>query len=71
VQASGRNFTRQVDRLPPDEVVAEIDRTVDMTKLEETLMREGIQKFADPQKALLQLIAREHKTLALGAAAGH
>ncbi len=34
-------------------------------KLEETLMREGIQKFADPQKALLKLIA--DKRAALGA----
>jgi len=28
-----------------------------MGHLEETLMREGISKFADPHKALIQLIA--------------
>jgi transaldolase len=30
---------------------------VNIVHLEETLMREGIAKFADPQKALLNLIA--------------
>jgi transaldolase len=59
VQASGRTFSRMVDRMPPAEVVAEIEMKVDMSKLEEVLMREGIQKFADPQKALLALIAKK------------
>ncbi len=68
VQASGRTFTRQVDRPLPDDVVAEIERLVDMHKLEETLMREGVQKFADPQKALLALIADRRKSLAKGRA---
>jgi transaldolase len=65
VQRSGRSFTRRVDELPPADVLGEIDRLVDMQKLEETLMREGIQKFADPQKALLKLIA--DKRAAIGA----
>ena len=51
VAQSGRTFTRQVDRLPPQEVIEEIDRLVDMEKLEATLMAEGIAKFANPQKA--------------------
>src|SRR5205823_7615302 len=53
VQASGRTFTRQVDQLPPEDVLDEIDRKVDMKKLEKTLMEEGLKKFADPGKALL------------------
>jgi transaldolase len=57
VQESGRTFTRNVDKLPPADVVAEIEKKVDMAKLEETLMREGLEKFADPQKSLLKLIA--------------
>jgi len=57
VQQSGITFTRQVDKLPPKEVLDEIDKKVDMQKLEEALMREGIEKFAEPQKALLKLIA--------------
>jgi transaldolase len=64
IQESGRAFTRQVDQLPPADVVAEIDRLVGMKKLEETLMQEGVKKFADPQKALLTLIDERRKALA-------
>lgn len=63
VEASGRTFTRRVDQLPPAEVLAEIDAKVDMAKLEEVLMREGVAKFADPHKALLKLIARKRQAL--------
>jgi transaldolase len=54
---SGLEFTRQVDRLPSEAILQEIDRAVDMTKLEETLMEEGIAKFAEPQKKLLATVA--------------
>ncbi|MDZ4782684.1 MAG: transaldolase family protein, partial [Planctomycetia bacterium] len=64
VEKSDRTFTREVDQLPPAAVLEEIDRLVDIQKLEETLMREGIQKFADPQKALLKLIAQKRGALA-------
>jgi len=50
--------------MPPKAVLDEIDQKVDMKHLEETLMREGVQKFADPQKALLALIATKRKQLA-------
>jgi transaldolase len=63
VQASGRTFTRQVDKLPAKEVLAEIDEKVDLDHMEEVLMSEGIKKFADPQKALLALIAEKRKAL--------
>jgi transaldolase len=63
VQMSGRTFTRAVDQLPPPEVLAEIAAKVDMGKLEETLMEEGLKKFADPQKALLALIANKRAAL--------
>ena len=64
VQKSGRQFTRQVDiLLPPKAVLDEIDAKVDMQKLEETLMSEGLHKFADPQKALLKLIAAKRASL--------
>lgn len=59
VQISGRTFTRQVDQMPPDGILAEIDGKVDMIQLEETLMREGLEKFAEPQKALIKLIAEK------------
>ena len=63
VARSGRTFTRQVDRLPPPEVCAEIDRLVDMKKLEATLMEEGIAKFANPLKKLLALVAEKRQAI--------
>ena len=63
VQASGRTISRAVDQMPPAEVLEEIDSRVDIGKLEETLVREGIVKFADPQKNLLALIAAKRADL--------
>ncbi len=60
---TGKIFTRQVDQLPAREVLDEIDRLVDFQHLEETLMQEGLKKFADPQNALLSLIAETRKSL--------
>jgi transaldolase len=68
MQASGRIIKKQVDQLPPREVLDEIVRLVDIKKLEETLMYEGVKKFADPQKALLAQIAQKRKELARAAA---
>ncbi|MDC0262229.1 transaldolase [Planctomycetaceae bacterium] len=61
---AGATYTPQVDQLPSGEVLAEIDQKVDFTKLEEVLMQEGLQKFADPQKGLLALIGDKRKELA-------
>jgi transaldolase len=61
VAKSNLTFTRQVDQLPAADVVAEIDRLVDMDRLETTLMAEGIDKFANPQKALLALVAKKRQ----------
>ena len=63
-EASGLTFTRQIEQMPPQAVLDEIDRAVDLQKLEDVLMAEGIKKFADPQKALLALIANKRKELA-------
>lgn len=56
---TGKVFSRKVDRLPKAEIVAEIDQKVDFAKLENVLMEEGLAKFADPLKALLELIAKK------------
>lgn len=53
---AGKVFERKVDQLPPKEVLADIDAKVDFAKLEEVLMSEGLAKFADPFKKLLQTI---------------
>ena len=63
VEKSGRTITRHVDELPSAAVLADIDAKVDIAKLEATLMAEGISKFADPQKALLKLIAAKRAEL--------
>jgi transaldolase len=57
VAASGRTFSSQIEQLPPKEVLDAIDRHVDFQKLENFLMADGLKKFADPQKALLELIS--------------
>jgi transaldolase len=61
IQKSGRTIVRRVDEMPPADVLSEIDTKVDISHLEETLMREGVKKFADPQKALLKLIAEKRR----------
>jgi transaldolase len=50
--------------MPAQQVLDEIDRAVDVEHLETTLMSEGIKKFADPQKALLALVAEKRAALA-------
>jgi transaldolase len=63
VAKSGLTFRRLVEEMPPREVLAEIDAKVDEQQLEEWLMQEGVAKFADPQKALLALIAKKRQEL--------
>ena len=60
---TGATYSRTIDKFPPADVVAEIDREVDFAKLEETLMFEGLAKFADPHKALIKLISDKRKSL--------
>lgn len=54
---TGKVFRRKVDQLPPDEILAEIDRNVDFEQLEQVLMAEGLAKFSEPFQSLLNLIA--------------
>jgi transaldolase len=63
VQGSGRTFTRQIEQLPPRDVLTEIDAALDINKMEETLMEEGLKKFADPQKDLLKLVAQKRAAM--------
>ena len=64
VEQSGRTITRHVDQFPAAAVLAEIGAKVDMQKLEDVLMSEGVQKFADPFKSLLALIGQKRTALA-------
>ncbi len=67
-EMAGRVFTSQVATLPAVGVLDEIDRLVDWQRLEDTLMSEGLQKFAVPQKGLLALIAEKRRQFASSAA---
>lgn len=63
VSKSGRQFTRQIDSMPPAEVVREIETKVDLDHMESVLMEEGIKKFADPFRTLLKMIASKRAAL--------
>ncbi|MCA9073428.1 MAG: transaldolase [Planctomycetaceae bacterium] len=62
-EMDGRTFTRRVDEMPDASVLSDIDEKVDFEQMEEVLMREGLQKFSDPQRALLQLIQEKRSAL--------
>jgi transaldolase len=59
VADSGLIFESQVERMPDKQLLDEIDREVDTEDLHRVLMREGVDKFASPQKKLLELIAQK------------
>ncbi len=61
---SGRTFSRQVDKLPEANILADIDAKVDFAAMEQFLMEDGLKKFADPQKSLLASIAEKRAKLA-------
>jgi transaldolase len=64
VEKLNKKFTRQIDQMPPDSVLKEIDQKVDVDKMEKVLMEEGTKKFSDPQHALLKLIGEKRAQLA-------
>ena len=62
-QSSGLQFSTRINELPVDDVLGEIDRLVEIQTLEDTLMKQGIAKFADPHKGLLELIAGKREAI--------
>ena len=64
VQESGKAYERRVDALPPEAVLDEIDAKVDIEALERTLMEEGLAKFADPHRELIESISSRRERLA-------
>jgi len=57
------DYVKQIDKMPAQSILDEIDKKVDPAKMETVLMDEGTAKFADPHKALLKLIAEKRKAL--------
>jgi len=64
VEKLNKTYTRKVDQMPAKEIVDEIANKVSQQKLEDKLMEEGTAKFADPQHALLKLVADKRAALA-------
>lgn len=64
VEEMGKTYSRQVDKMPPDNVLREIDEKVDQDQMEQVLMTEGKAKFADPFKQLLEAIDHKRRSLA-------
>ena len=63
VQELGKTYSKTVDEMPPQELVEEMQSKIDVPKMHEVLMREGVKKFTDPQNALLSLIAEKRASL--------
>ncbi len=63
IAAGNFKFERQVDKLPDAAIVAELNSATNMQHLHDTLMAEGIAKFAAPQKQLLATIASKRQAL--------
>jgi transaldolase len=66
VERSPKTYTRRIEQMPSPSIVSEIDRKVHMAALERVLMLEGINKFVEPQRALLRLIAQKRASLLAG-----
>ncbi len=56
-------YLRRVDQMPPDAVLRAIDEKVDQKEMERVLMSEGAKKFVDPQRVLLDRIARKREEM--------
>ena len=61
---STERFRRRVDQLPDQQILDEIDGQIDFQQMHETLMSEGIAKFADPQKQLIALLSERRAAMA-------
>ena len=62
-EMDGKVFEKSIDKMPPQEVLDEIDEKVDFEAMHAALMDEGVRKFTDPQNALLALIKERRESL--------
>ena len=58
-------FQNSVTQVPNPRVLGEIYRVVDFERLEQTLIEEGVEKFANPHKQLIEVISEKRKAIAL------
>ena len=64
IQSLGNTYAKVSRTLPDQAVIDEFEQKVDIQTLEDTLMAEGTEKFADPQKKLIQTISDKRSELA-------
>jgi transaldolase len=64
-QLGGTTYSKTIDQLPSAEVLSEIAEKVDMAKLEDVLMSEGLAKFAKPQQDLIDLISTKRAAISV------
>ncbi len=57
------SFTKTAGELPDKAILDELDAKVDLQKMEDFLMEEGIDKFAKPQNKLLETVGTKRKEL--------
>ena len=63
VDKLNKSYAKQIDKLPPDAVLKDIDDKVDAKEMERVLMLEGLEKFATPQKQLIKTITGKRQAL--------
>jgi len=63
VANSGQVFSRNLDTMPSHAIISELDAAVNVPDLEKVLMEQGVAKFVDPQKQLLQTIQEKRAKL--------
>lgn len=63
IDSHGAGYGSRIHDLPPQQVLDQIARDVDPQQLEQVLMDEGVRKFADPHKALIELITQKRQSL--------
>jgi len=64
IEKSGVTYEKSVHLMPKPQLLEEIGQKVDMAALEATLMEEGLAKFADPHRALIELIGEKRPATA-------
>ena len=63
IASSDIEFCRTVDVMPTLQIQQQIDSNINMQTMHDVLMKQGVDKFVKPQRALLSLIAKKRSEL--------
>jgi transaldolase len=58
IEEASPSFRRKIDEPENDEIIDEIERTLDLSHMHKTLLREGMDKFIEAQRNLEAMIAK-------------